>query len=161
MLRTCSAHVSKTYIFETMIRTSLAYIWQLVSFTPVEACDEEVTPPPRPKVCDDDLRSGTPPSKIVTPFAKLQLAAWKRAEAATKGESHLQNMNISSFLRSVSSQLDVHSLCRCHRRWLVHFCKANGTDRLIDSNIFIDWSIYRLISSWIDRLIDWLIDRGR
>ena len=63
------------------------------------ACDEEVTPPPRPKVSDDDLRSGTPPSKIVTPFAKLQLAAWKRAEAAMKGESQLQNIDRS--LRSL------------------------------------------------------------
>ena len=85
----------------------------------MEACGEEVTPPPRPKVIDDDLRSGTPPSKIVTPFAKLQLAAWKRAEAAMKGESQLQKyVHRSSFLGSVSMQASLMSTaCVVDKGW--------------------------------------------
>ena len=56
----------------------------------------EVTPPPRQKKDEEELRTGSPPDrKIVTPFAKLQLAAWKRAEAAAKGASWTQNKMIS------------------------------------------------------------------
>ena len=57
----------------------------------------EVTPPPRQKKEEEELRTGSPPDrKIVTPFAKLQLAAWKRAEAAAKGASWTQNRIIFS-----------------------------------------------------------------
>ena len=55
-----------------------------------------MTPPPRQKKDEEELRTGSPPDrKIVTPFAKLQLAAWKRAEAAAKGASWTQNKMIS------------------------------------------------------------------
>lgn len=41
-----------------------------------------VTPPPRSRDLDEKA-TGTPPA-IVTPYAKIQLAAFKRAEAASK-----------------------------------------------------------------------------
>ena len=70
------------------------YITQFV--LALEILEVEVTPPPRQKKDEEELRTGSPTDrKIVTPFAKLQLAAWKRAEAAAKGASWTQNKMIS------------------------------------------------------------------
>lgn len=56
--------------------------------------EEIITPPPRSKNCSLDVKTPTekPKKKVVVPYAKIQLAAAKRAELATKGKgkNHLK-----------------------------------------------------------------------
>ena len=65
------------------IRSSTSYLHTLGH---VICWQVQMTPSPKNRDLDS-LSTGTPvekPKEIVVPFAKLQLAAWKRAEQASK-----------------------------------------------------------------------------
>ena len=69
---TCTITLSEYHscVTETILHV-MSFYWQ-----------DLVTPPPRTRDLDEKA-TGTPPA-IVTPYAKTQLAAFKRAQAASK-----------------------------------------------------------------------------